>query len=97
MRNGACVAILGVTGFVGRGLPSLLAAKGLSVTGVSRSGTGCLAGIKRWQAPTSLDFSGHRAVINLAGEPVAQRWTAGARRRLHESRVGLTRAAHVSV
>jgi len=91
MHNGDRVAILGVTGFVGRGLPSCLAAKGLSVTGVSRSGCGGLAGIKHWQSPAALDLSGHRAVINLAGESVAQRWTPDARRRFHESRVGLTR------
>jgi uncharacterized protein (TIGR01777 family) len=92
MHSGDRTAILGVTGFVGRGLPALLAAQGLSVTGVSRAGTGAMPGIARWQSPAALDFSGHRAVINLAGESVAQRWGAPARRRLHASRVGLTEA-----
>ncbi|HTK31186.1 MAG TPA: TIGR01777 family oxidoreductase [Candidatus Saccharimonadaceae bacterium] len=32
------------------------------------------------------------AVVNLAGEPIATRWTASRRRRVLESRVGLTRA-----
>ena len=92
MDNCQRVAILGVTGFVGRGLPAWFAAKGLAATGVSRSGSGGLAGVKCWQSPSALDLSGHRAVINLAGESVAQRWTPDARRRFHESRVGLTRA-----
>jgi len=91
MHDPRRVAILGVSGFVGHGLPSCFAASGLSVTGVSRSGAGPLAGIDRWQTPANLDFSGHRAVVNLAGESVAQRWTPEARRRMYESRVVLTR------
>ena len=31
-------AIVGVTGFIGQGLPELLVARGFAVTGVSRSG-----------------------------------------------------------
>lgn len=83
-------AIIGVTGFVGQGLPALLAQKGMATTGVSRSGAGRIPGVDRWQTPGSLDFSGHQAVINLAGEPIDQRWTEKSRRRFHESRVGLT-------
>ena len=83
-------AIVGVTGFVGRGLPALLAEKGVACTGISRAGTGSLAGVDRWQLPANLDFSGHQAVINLAGEPIDQRWTEEKRRSFHESRVGLT-------
>jgi uncharacterized protein (TIGR01777 family) len=84
-------AILGVTGFIGRGLPALLAEKGLATTGISRSGNGPLPAIDRWQTPTTLDFSGHHAVINLAGEPIDQRWNEKSRRIFRESRVGLTR------
>lgn len=81
---------MGVTGFVGQGLPVLLAENGMATTGVSRSGAGATPGVDRWQTPDSLDFSGYRAVINLAGEPIDQRWTEKSRRRFHESRVGLT-------
>jgi uncharacterized protein (TIGR01777 family) len=84
-------AILGVTGFIGRGLPALLAEKGLATTGISRSGNGPLPAIDRWQTPTTLDFSDHHAVINLAGEPIDQRWNEKSRRIFRESRVGLTR------
>jgi uncharacterized protein (TIGR01777 family) len=84
-------AILGVTGFVGQSLPTLLAAHGMSVTGVSRAGTGSLPGVDRWQSASTLDLAGHRAVINLTGESVAQRWTQDACRRMRESRIDVTR------
>ncbi len=83
-------AIVGVTGFVGRGLPALLAQKGIATTGVSRAGKGELPGVDRWQTPDSLDLSGHQAVINLAGEPIDQRWNEKSRRLFRESRVGMT-------
>ncbi len=84
------IAITGVTGFVGRALPRLLAEKGFAVTGISRSGGGDVPGVDRWQTPDALDFSGYHAVIHLAGEPVAQRWTEETKQRLRESRVDYT-------
>lgn len=85
------VAITGVTGFVGKKLPDLLVRRDFTVTGVSRSGRGDVPGVDRWQAPDALDFSGHHAVIHLAGEPVNQRWTPEARKRIVDSRVESTR------
>jgi uncharacterized protein (TIGR01777 family) len=85
------IAILGVTGFIGHGLPALLAKMGFACTGVSRSGSGSVPGVDRWQTPDSLDLAGHHAVINLAGERIDRRWTAENRRRFHASRVGMTR------
>lgn len=90
MNSPARTAILGVTGFVGRGLPLLLAEKGMATTGISRAGKGSLPGVDRWASAAAFDFSGHHAVVNLAGEPIDQRWTAETRRRFHESRVGVT-------
>lgn len=90
MQDKPRVAIIGVTGFIGRGLPALLAAEGFACTGVSRSGGGRLDGIDRWQTPDALDLPGHHAVINLAGESIDRRWTGENRRRFHESRVGVT-------
>ncbi|RYD21892.1 MAG: TIGR01777 family protein [Verrucomicrobiaceae bacterium] len=84
------VAIVGVTGFVGRGLPELLAEHGIATTGISRSGRGEVPQVDRWQTPDALDLSGHDAVINLAGEPVDRRWTGKNRRLFHESRIGVT-------
>ena len=97
MDNSGRVAILGVSGFVGHALPAWFAANGLSVTGVSRCASPALPGIDQWQTPANLDFSGYRAVINLAGESVAQRWTPEVRRRLHASRVGLTRSVVAAI
>ena len=85
------IAILGVTGFIGRGLPAEFVGHGMTCTGISRSGGGDIPGVDRWQTPASLDFTGHHAVINLAGESIARRWTASNRRLFHASRVGLTR------
>jgi uncharacterized protein len=90
MQQPPRVAILGVTGFIGRGLPPLLVERGFACTGISRAGDGEVPGIDRWQSPASLDLSGHHAVINLAGEPIDRRWTAANRRRFHDSRVGVT-------
>ncbi|MEY3896458.1 MAG: hypothetical protein RLZZ214_1978 [Verrucomicrobiota bacterium] len=90
MQMNQRVAIVGVTGFLGRGLPVLLADKGIATTGVSRSGAGRVPGVDRWQSADGLDFSGHHAVINLAGEPIDQRWNEKNRRLFRESRVGVT-------
>jgi uncharacterized protein len=85
------VAILGVTGFIGNGLPALFTEKDMASTGVSRSGGGSVAGVDLWQKPDALDLSGHHAVINLAGFPVNCRWTDENKRKIRESRIEVTR------
>ena len=91
MGNVRRVAIIGVTGFIGRGLPALFVENGMAVTGISRTGKHAdVARVDQWQSTDALDFSGHHAVVNLAGEPIDQRWTDTSRRLFHESRVGLT-------
>lgn len=90
MESNARAAIVGVTGFIGKGLPALLARRGMAVTGVSRGKNPAMEGVDRWQTPESLDFTNHNAVINLAGDPIDKRWTDENKRRFHESRVGLT-------
>lgn len=84
-------AILGVTGFIGSGLPALLADKGMATTGVSRSGGAALDGVDQWQKPDALELSGHQVVINLAGAPISRRWTAANKQVFHDSRIGVTR------
>lgn len=83
-------AIFGVTGFIGRGVPRLLAAQGVASTGFSRRGAGRVEGVSAWRGTEAIDLAGHSMVVNLAGESIASRWTAARRRRFHESRVGLT-------
>jgi len=85
------VMVFGVTGFIGRGLPRLLADQGCEVTGVSRGPGGGIHGVSAWQSAGSSDPCGHHAVVNLAGEPIDSRWTAARCHRFHESRVGMTR------
>ena len=91
MQSHPRAAIIGVTGFLGRGLPALLAERGMAVTGISRGHRGGIPGVDLWQTPDRMDFSGHDVVINLAGEPINRRWTPAAKRKFHDSRVGLTR------
>jgi hypothetical protein len=75
------VTITGASGFVGRALSDRLRASGHSVTAISL----------RTQPPPEV-FAGCQAVVNLAGEPVVQRWTAAARERISNSRIQGTRS-----
>jgi uncharacterized protein (TIGR01777 family) len=75
------VAITGASGFLGRALSERLRASGRSVTAISL----------RTQPPPE-SFARCQAVVHLAGEPVAQRWTASARDRILNSRIQGTRS-----
>jgi hypothetical protein len=74
------IAITGGSGFVGRALTARLQAAGHAVTAVSLRDT----------LPASA-LADCEAVVNLAGEPVSQRWTAAARERIRNSRIEGTR------
>ena len=74
------IAITGATGFIGRALSARLTAAGHRTTALSVRET-----------PRAEDLRGCDAVVNLAGEPVAQRWTKAARERIVNSRVQGTR------
>ena len=74
------IAITGATGFIGRALSARLTAAGHRTTALSVRET-----------PPAEDLRGCDAVVNLAGEPVAQRWTKAARERIVNSRVQGTR------
>jgi uncharacterized protein len=75
------VAVTGATGLIGTRLSDALRGRGDEVTAVSlRSG-----------APSPEALAGHDAVVHLAGEPVAQRWSKGARERIRQSREQGTR------
>ncbi len=73
------IAISGASGFIGRHLMKSLAQAGHSPRALSR------------HAPPAESLREADAVIHLAGEPLAQRWTAEAKRRIRESRVAGTR------
>jgi uncharacterized protein len=75
------VAVTGATGLIGTRLSAALRARGDEVTAMSL----------REGAPPPGALAGHDAVVHLAGEPVAQRWTKAARERIRASREDGTR------
>ena len=92
------VVISGASGFIGRRLLKTLTQRGHTLRVLSRhAGTNLPAGVSMsvWDPMKGLApadaLSGADAVIHLAGEPVAQRWSAEVKRRIRESRVTGTR------
>ncbi|HEX4034312.1 MAG TPA: TIGR01777 family oxidoreductase [Solirubrobacteraceae bacterium] len=82
------VTISGGSGLIGSALAAALSARGDEVTLLSRSGSG---GATAWDplsgpAPASA-LEGRDAVVSLAGEPIAQRWTKAARESIRRSRL----------
>ena len=76
------ITILGASGFVGRHLVTALRARGDNVTTASLRDAKVAAA-----ACDSADV-----VVNLAGEPVAQRWSASVKEKIRTSRVDAVRA-----
>ena len=92
------IAITGASGLIGRRLLKNLAAAGHSLHVLSRhAGTNLPPGVRLsvWDStrgePPAESLQDVDAVVHLAGEPVAQRWTAHARQAIRESRVTGTR------
>jgi uncharacterized protein (TIGR01777 family) len=92
------ITLTGGTGFIGRRLVRRLLAEGHSVHLLvrhARTGFGPGVDCSVWNAytidPPPASLAGADAVIHLAGEPVSQRWTPSARRRIRDSRVEGTR------
>jgi len=86
--------VSGASGFIGGALVPAIAADGHRVL---RLGRGADADV-RWDPErgevdaAALARVAPDAVINLAGEPIAQRWTSGRKRRIRDTRVLGTRA-----
>lgn len=88
------VTITGATGLIGRRLVARLRERGDEVTVLSRDpgAAGARLGVAAvgWDPlaePAPADaLAGRDGVVHLAGEPVAQRWTAAARERIRASR-----------
>jgi len=94
------VALTGVTGFLGPGLVQGLLERGHTVHVLARDLGRAVAGLPPgvtgsfFDAATPLApgaLAGAEAVVHLAGEPVAQRWTDEAKKRIRTSRVVGTR------
>ncbi|MBI5280748.1 MAG: TIGR01777 family protein [Candidatus Solibacter usitatus] len=73
------ITLTGATGFLGKAIRAALEAGSLEVRALGR------------QTPSEECLAGSSAVIHLAGEPIAQRWTAEAKARIRASRVDGTR------
>src|SRR5436305_13813285 len=82
------VAVTGATGTIGRVVARQLDERGDEVVAVSRDPDSAGRPAMSWHA---LDLSGFDGVIHLAGEPLAQRWTDAAKRRIRDSRIDGTR------
>jgi len=86
------ITVTGASGFLGTALIRRLLAGGhsLRVLGRSRRGLPPEVSFSHWDAlsgePPAAALHGADVVIHLAGEPVAQRWTREAKRRIRESR-----------
>lgn len=88
--SGARIAITGASGFLGSALAADLARNGSEIIRIRRT-TRVVPPDITWNAATgSLDpasLEGIDAIVNLAGEPIARRWTADRKRAIVESRV----------
>jgi uncharacterized protein len=92
------ITISGASGLIGRRLLKTLGAEGHALHVLSRhAGTNLPAGVKlsAWDPnkgePSAESLRDADAVIHLAGEPVAQRWSEEVKRRIRDSRVTGTR------
>jgi len=85
------LGIVGASGFIGRELARHAMAEGWSVCGFSRRVRAAEENIPEWREWSQLpDFRGISALVNLSGEPVAQRWTPELKQRFYDSRIGAT-------
>ncbi len=88
------VVVSGATGLIGSQLVAALKARGDDVTVLSRNPERAAAALGveavAWQPlsgpPPTEALAGRDAVIHLAGEPVAQRWSAAAKQSILDSR-----------
>jgi uncharacterized protein len=97
------VAMTGATGTIGSAVVGALRARGDAVVALARDADAAArrlgAGVETatWAAPDSeppptAALAGADAVVHLLGEPIDQRWTPDAKRRIRDSRVNSTTA-----
>ncbi len=89
--------LTGATGFIGKALVTRLLQAGHNVNYTGRRRSQSLdsrAAFHLWEPdrePPLDSMPDLDAVINLAGEPISQRWTEDVKKRIYQSRVGGTR------
>src|SRR4051812_40553124 len=86
------VAVSGGTGFIGRPLVDRLLQQGHQVRLLTRDPKRVppRQGLQVGALFPAPDLAGCDAAVSFAGEPISQRWTAGAKRRILDSRVQAT-------
>ena len=91
MNEKQTILVTGATGLVGQALCAALQQRGHMVRTLSRSESGDF----RWDVDAGelslAALEGVDAVVHLAGESVAQRWSEAAKARIMDSRVGSTK------
>ena len=92
------VAVAGATGLIGTRLVEMLVDQGYTVRVLTRNPASAKSKLSKVQglqfaAPTQWKAAvrGTRAVINLAGEPIATRWNSELKQEIKRSRVSTTR------
>jgi uncharacterized protein len=96
------VLVTGATGMIGGAVTRALRERGDTVVALSRDAgrarerLGQGVEVHEWPqpalaAPPAAALAGAGAIVHVLGEPVAQRWSEGAKRRIRESRVATTR------
>src|SRR3954468_19696346 len=84
------VAIAGASGFLGTTLAAHLESEGVTIRRLRRDSRGAKPDIRWNPARGEIDVAaleGLDAVVNLSGEPIAQRWTADRKSAIRESRI----------
>jgi len=93
---GSTVLVTGGTGFVGRALCQALLQAGAQVVVLSRSkrpaGDHGAKALRQVSSLQELKGESFDTVINLAGEPISQRWTPQSKARILSSHIGSTQA-----
>jgi len=88
------IVITGATGFIGTRLAAVLREAGHEIVTLGRGATAGYHWDPASDAPSEA-FEGTGAVVHLAGEPVAQKWTPESKQRIRDSRVlGTERLIH---
>lgn len=91
MKNALEILVTGASGLIGRPLCDALKQRGHSVRTLSRSERGDFLWDVENHSIDEAAVEGVDVVIHLAGESVAQRWTAAAKARILNSRVDSTK------
>ena len=85
------IGLVGASGWLGQKVAEKLRDRGDEVVGFSRSErSGNGISWRQWDGKSLPDVSGLDALINLAGEPIFQRWNEKVKKRLRDSRVDLS-------